>query len=783
MRQQEAVQKLPKKNMVSGDNMAYGQILAINQLREIEVASDKTLSIDYEMRPKDRESNFRIGFSIKCGSYPRKQGGLKYRDRESFEVIVGEDFPFQKPDIRTLHKRFSGFPHVQWGQSLCLYIAPDIEWLPADGMYGFIDRLKSWLQKAALNELDPIGAPLHPPVTYTYIGETSIVVVKKDTPKSESDIWYGLAHVEKTGNGRFDIVDWQLKNRVIAESEYVAAAILANKRMPFEFPEKISDLLSLLNENGILTNRVLLQLQIAAYNNQKGEPLLLIIGTPMRGIVGEELKQHLMVWYIHPDASDAFRLTVKKYSDNKDIQEIAEKVEKLLLEEWAEKCFVNWCRVLEDRPEVTNRRDLETPISVFQEKNVEIWGCGALGANVALSLARANVKKLKLIDNGIVTPGLLVRQPFFESDIGRAKVKALQDHIKMINPQIEIETSVSNILGSVLDNDKINTSADVVFDCTASNSVRYKMELSRKEMMGSIPEVFSMMLDANAEYATLVAAPSGYSGGTSDIYRKSKIAIKKDSQYRFIEDAFYSEKSDDRLFQPEPGCSSPTFIASAADVSAISNTLLNISAKILIDQNSKSGSSYFVKQPHFALSERISEDKVEKFTFDEDFKQVDPINGYEIRYSENAIREIYGYINQNKRQGNENSETGGIMWGEVDEVLKIIWVTEISPAPPDSKSSPDQFVCGIEGVKEMNEIKKKSTSGSIGYLGIWHTHPESEALPSEKDYNAVYNLLNESKLTSKKVFISIISLMNNKSSVGSYVFEKENFYEVILAYD
>lgn len=762
--------------------MTNGQNLASKQLREIETASEGLLSIDYEKKPEKDQTSALFGISIKCGSYPHKEGGLKFRERESFEIIVGSNFPFQKPDVKTTHNRFAGFPHVQWKRYLCLYIAPDIEWMPSDGMYGFIERLKLWLEKAALNKLDPEGAPLHPPVAYTTIGETSSVVIKENTPEFEGDYWQGFAHIDKVNDKRFDVFSWE-PFKTSSDADNVGAVLLLKNELPFEFPTKIADLIQLLNEHGITTKTLILLFQVAVFNNKSDRPLIFIIGTPMRGLSGGEKKQHLVAWYIYPKMADLLRATLNKYLKSEQKRELGDKVLKFIMEEWVEKCGVNWCNILEARPEVTNRRDLKSPMSAFQGLNVEVWGCGALGANVALSLARADVKSLKLIDNGIVSPGLLVRQPFFNLDIGKGKVHALKDQIYAIDSELKIEIEYSNIMHSILEQDKINSTADVIIDCTASNSVRYKMELSRKCSSDQVPIIFSMMLDSEAKNAVLVEIPADYNGGVTDIYRKSKLEIKKDLRYKSIEEAFYFSKTDENLFQPEPGCSSPTFVASSADVKSISNSLLNIAANSLQSPQTKSGKTYFIKQPHFALNNDKSINTITELTFEDDFIQIDPFNEYQVRYSQGALRDLRGYINKNEREDREKSETGGIMWGEIDDILKIIWVSKITGPPADSKASPDQFICGTEGVVELNEKLKKSSSGSLSYIGIWHTHPKSKATPSQKDYKAVYNLLNEGELSTKKVFISIIGSLDSKPSIGSYVFEKDNFYEMVIKYE
>jgi len=102
--------------------------------------------------------------------------GIKLRDREKFDLIVSETFPYQHPTVNVSHRRWAGTPHVQWGRVLCLYAAPSVEWNPSDGMRGLISRLMVWLQRAAEGTLDPEGQPLHPPVAYTGSGAGRIIV-------------------------------------------------------------------------------------------------------------------------------------------------------------------------------------------------------------------------------------------------------------------------------------------------------------------------------------------------------------------------------------------------------------------------------------------------------------------------------------------------------------------------------------------------------------------------------------------------------------------------------
>jgi sulfur carrier protein ThiS adenylyltransferase len=70
---------------------------------------------------------------------------------------------------------------------------------------------------------------------------------------------------------------------------------------------------------------------------------------------------------------------------------------------------------------------------------VGIAGCGGLGSNCAMALARVGVGTLVIVDFDIVTLENLDRQYYFRDQIGQKKVLALQENIKKVNPEIEVQ--------------------------------------------------------------------------------------------------------------------------------------------------------------------------------------------------------------------------------------------------------------------------------------------------------------------------------------------------------
>ena len=81
----------------------------------------------------------------------------------------------------------------------------------------------------------------------------------------------------------------------------------------------------------------------------------------------------------------------------------------------------------------------------FSSAIVAICGLGGLGSNIAISLARAGIGKLILIDFDKVDITNLHRQQYKASQIGMNKTDALYENLKEIAPYIGIESHTVRI--------------------------------------------------------------------------------------------------------------------------------------------------------------------------------------------------------------------------------------------------------------------------------------------------------------------------------------------------
>jgi len=64
--------------------------------------------------------------------------------------------------------------------------------------------------------------------------------------------------------------------------------------------------------------------------------------------------------------------------------------------------------------------------------------------------------------------------------------------------------------------------------------------------------------------------------------------------------------------------------------------------------------------------------------------------GYQIRLNPAAKAQLLTWMKQSERNRGRDIETGGILFGQIDDFFKVIWVTAASgPRPTASQAGPD----------------------------------------------------------------------------------------------
>jgi Prokaryotic E2 family A/ThiF family len=569
-----------------------GQRWALSQLQEIVDASNEQFELRAVREPAEAGEALEVEVSIDCRGYPKQPNGIPFRARERIVLRIPAEFPLDRPYALFAHTRYASFPHVQWGKQICLYQSSDSEWQPDDGMYGFVQRLDEWLRHTARGEFDPVGFPLHPPVAYRGATFAPTVIPRVDAPVVTPPWWVGYAEITAETEVRAEFGQWHYYNDTLPDTR-LAGAILLPTDMPPEYPTKIKDLERILAPRHVSANVIKLLLEMAALRNDEGKPLYFILGAAMRGTSGAaDRLQHLACWFISPEQSKLLYTAALRAKEEQGQIAAAE------FAQWAETAIINWCTVREERPEIVVSRDQGSALSWWRGRSVTLLGCGAIGSVIAMLLARAGIAKIRLYDNGVVAPGILVRQNYERRQIGYTKVSATKIRLQKITPELEIEDLYTNVVTGLRTNaDKI-FDADVVINTTASTRVAAALEKYFRDYEGQRPPIASMVLGHRADMSLMTYALPGAPGVTTDLDRRAKIALAGAVTGRVMLDEFWpSQGRAANLFQPEPGCSDPTFVGSAADVYGLSALMLNVLSRWLREAKTGERRAYALAAP------------------------------------------------------------------------------------------------------------------------------------------------------------------------------------------
>lgn len=752
----------------------WGQRLALDQLESLVARSNGSLEFMGQPLAGKTGETVIVRLSLATRQY-RKTSGLAFRDRERVQLTLHPDFPFTVPWLHFGHKRFIGTPHVQWGSYICLYQSTETEWVPADGLFGFFDRIDAWFTAAGAGQLDPEDAPLHPPVAY--VNSSTIFVVRANAPEVPDDViyWLGRGDLKKIGDHRFDVIGWtQLSDWPDAQADDppVAAAILLKTPLPMEFPSKVKDLVDVIENSGVTFSMLYRLWRLFALMTPSGLSAHFILGAPMRRRAADEpLRQHLTVWEIEAAALEHLRAMIASSgNDDEATNRFAE---------WIVTADAGWCKVMEDRSELVHRRDRGSLAAELKDKRILLFGCGALGSAVAETVLRAGASAITLIDNGIVGPGLLARQRYRAIDIGLAKATVLKERLVDIGIPCTVEARVDNLGKAALSLFDFDD-WDLLIDATASNRVGHRIERELATQDLSIP-LLTMSVSASASDGCVTVRMPGYLGGPQEIARQAKLeAFARDAMQPLVK-AFWPASGEVTIFQPEPGCSTPTFTGSAADIDFHAAALLNLGLGRITALSQSQGSIDLIAAPWHKRKRSASSHL--RFSFDSYPRFTEQRHDYCVRQSNVARRGMEAEIRRIGRTCSNNVETGGLMFGEIDDSHRTIWIDSVSGPPPDSEASPERFLCGTSGTRDLAYLKSNASGGSSRFIGIWHTHPVSRGRPSEDDLHAMLQLLHLQEFPPRQVLMLIIGFAATRPVFNHFLFRREEFHLVALEHD
>lgn len=404
---------------------------------------------------------------------------------------------------------------------------------------------------------------------------------------------------------------------------------------------------------------------------------------------------------------------------------------------------VTWMNVMEARPEVTRRRDQATPASWLRGRSVLVLGAGAIGAPVAELCVRGGVASLMVADHSSVKPGILVRQPYNDDDIGQNKAAALARRLSAIR-DVNVAHSTKNVRPTFFGPEHDLRAYDLIIDATADASVRSAIEFAR--MSGRyFPHLITMVIGHSADKGLVTTNLRGASGAGADAFRKvSLLASSGRTEWADIGADLFPMEPRTEMFFPEPGCSSPTFIGSAAQTTALAGMMLDEALGCLHSADEYCEGKDRPLTTTFASAVRIgaaSTRGTTRASWVSDMVRRDSSGRHEVRVSAEALATARAEVRRAGRSMAPDIETGGMLLGAFDDSTRVVHVDKVSGPPPDSFMSATYFHHGIEGTQELVRAEVERTGSSTGFVGFWHTHPYGLAHPSATDEQGMASIV------------------------------------------
>jgi molybdopterin/thiamine biosynthesis adenylyltransferase/proteasome lid subunit RPN8/RPN11 len=366
-------------------------------------------------------------------------------------------------------------------------------------------------------------------------------------------------------------------------------------------------------------------------------------------------------------------------------------------------------------------------------------GIGALGSSLAEILVRGGIRDLVIDDFDNVKTGNLCRANFTLYDLNCPKVQSLKSRLNSISPYINIMAIdfKINVISQIELENILNKRFDIIFDCSTDPEIT--LLLDGLNFKGRI---YSLGLTNKAKQLTCITG--------------NKMSDQTAVLYEYLE-------NEPAIFFEGTGCGYPTFEASFNDI----NTLLNLSIKKINEEKlNKSKSNSFIIENY---KHQTNEILIKDYLF---------YNQKDLSHSILIPLQLVNRLNEILTSYFPN-EFGGIFVG-FKSLNYNATVIEAIIIPDRFENGRSFFVRHPASLNKRIEIMFEKHNGKIDYVGEFHSHPDSTALPSSTDIKAMAEIsANQEIKTNEPVLMISETTSSGISQMNFFIYknDKLNLYE------
>jgi proteasome lid subunit RPN8/RPN11 len=701
----------------------------------------------------------------------RPNRALEFLKKEPVLIKLNKAFyPFEPPKAYSNRTDFpaENTPHINpvregFPYSICLFRGDAADWFSQHTIIDFVDRLRIWMEDAAANNLNKPGDDFE----YTRVDQDQHIVFfpQQDAIDAIKNHWANYSgspgsliasYLAKDKNPTepetrriawlISIYDKSLgsadKPRILLTEDQIAGMLFFGNEDTFDeryvtqLPHDVASLISWAAHRQIDINSILNNFFASPLNLQQILPVTFAIKRP-RKVINHLSELEFISFFIFPSIV------------NGEVKFLSSSVvgSAMLLQ----KNSISLARYLSGYPESPRYNEMH------------YVGLGAVGSKIALHFSRSGLIPKTLIDPDYSLPHNNIRNGIINFPLHK-KVDKVEEDIKQLflgnyDEPYSIKKMPHAILKVVADEPGIFDNPDqIIIDSTASFGV--ENFLSQK------------LKPTGARYARIELADAGEIGflrveGANrnphmgdlmmEVYN---LATTEPKISKWLTDNKTARQSHSVLDDIHLGlnCSSDTLIMPDDKVS-YHTAIASIGLRSMMTDSR----SYAILQISL-LSPCPDQTKTIGLN-------IMPVNivkavnqpSWQLRLRSGLQEQLIAELNKNKP-----NETGGIFIGKIDKVNKIVYVTTIVPAPPDSKKSPYIFTRGTEGLTQAVMKIREITGEMQEYVGEWHTHPTGSAKLSPTDQYAIAEIR---KVLDPIHYPTCVTVVNN-ARLHPYIFTK-----------
>jgi proteasome lid subunit RPN8/RPN11 len=762
-------------------SLPEGQQAALEALRSIAQASDGALTVDLGYEKLGGQVTVRV--YLASASLLWSDQGIALADWEPIDIAIPEDFPYTSPIASTGRDDFPELPHQAHGSKFCVRVE-DSNWDSTAAMPGFMRAVIEAYQHIALGTLQGHLQSWRPMDHYLSEGCAVIRADLTGAGRVSPAVSLPWAVGIQVSESRIDIVEWlhidddgatadlteilagQLERiRATRPGAFLVPAVIVTRPVALEYCRVWIQLLLRLEEHGIDVVRFLAHLGRAATVNQtssEGQERAAVLfraaadtgptapGQEARFAVTRLTRRDLRLLSDFWPAGGAAALPDQMPDEVPAVS-------------------APWIRVYDARPQAIRSRAARRPTEKLAGARILLLGCGGLGAPIAEHCVRSGAARVHIVDSGVVSPGILARQPYEDADIGQPKAKVLAERLGRILPDNEVTWSDAEITRADIFGAASLEQYDLVIDATANRSVAAKIERCQRDDHAPWPALITVAINQQATHGVAAVTPRGAVGAGLDLLRQLGLRTCMSTPLADIYEAFFPPEGEELNFRPDTSCSDTTFIGSATDISALAAQLLDCALARLDAPFGAAGAG----PPHRSLSiTRLGRDdglKAARVVLDlpPDRMIVDQREKvYEVRVDQAAMEAIRGHVRASANGRTPGSgHTGGLLLGQFDSTSRIAWVSQATGLPPGSTADSLKIKLDVEEVRDYLDDRSRRSDGMLTLVGFWHAHPGGPVAPSDQDRTTMRELVASQAWPSAPALLLIVGVPQD-GSVG-----------------